>query len=123
MLRIQGLHLAVRTVDHQFTPLAVQRHGTLADPAYQVDRSPRRLAQREQQLVFRMQGLELFAHRVLRAEKPIGRHHTVDPLVRTMVVKVGDEVRKTLTGFIELLRLDTAPEFLLHRLPEALAFS
>jgi hypothetical protein len=82
VLRVQGLYLPVRSVDHQFSPLAVHGYRALADPADQVDRTSRLLTQGEQQLVFRVPRLELVAHRVLCTEKTVRRHESSDPLVR-----------------------------------------
>jgi hypothetical protein len=123
VLRVQGLYFTVRCADHQLSPLAVHRYRALPDPADQVDRTPRLLVQGEQQLVFRVLRLELFADRILGSEKPVRRHQAADPLVRAVVVIVGDEVRQALARFFQVLRLYAAPEFFLHRLPETLALA
>jgi hypothetical protein len=110
-------------MDHQLATLPMQGHLLAADTAHQVHRASRLLSKRQAKLVFCVLLLQLAAHFAFSAEETVCRAKTPDPLVWSMVVVMGDEVRETLTGVVQLLRIHPAPEFVLHCLPESLTLA
>ena len=81
----------------------MQRHGAIADLPEEKDRTPRRLLQRERELVSCHLCLERAPQRVLGPEEAVGGHQPLDPLVGTEVVVVAEVVLEALLGAGEVL--------------------
>src|SRR5215471_245602 len=83
---------AVGRLDHELSPLAVQRDLAIADLAEEEHRLARGLVHRERQLVLRELRLDRLAHHVLGTEEAVGGHQSVERLMRAKMVVMGDEV-------------------------------
>jgi hypothetical protein len=111
---------SLRRLDHKLAPLAVQRDLAIADLAEEEHRLAWGLVDCERQLVLRELRLDRLAHHVLGTEEAVGGHQSVEGLVRTKMVVMGDEVSHALTRVGEVLRPHPVPELGADRLPQAL---
>lgn len=103
--------------------LPVHRDGLAPYLAHEKGRRSRQLPRGQTDLVLRHRLLDRTSHVALRAEKPIGRHHVVDPLVGAEVVVVVDKVLEALPRFVEIERAHPLPKLVANRLPQPLALS
>jgi len=112
-----------RGLQDQPAPFSVQRNALVADLPDQEYGLADRFVQRQGQLVLPQSLLNGLAHLRFYVEKTVCGNASLDALVGTEMVVMGDKMRQTFLGLGKVLWLDPSPEFLAHRFPETLTLA